>query len=51
MPQIAIFCEIYHMWLVSQECVFGPTSSCNSTQVPWSSEENNLDLKFIFSII
>lgn len=53
MPQTAIFSEIYHMWPVTHECVCEPRSSCNSTettQIPWSSEENNLDLKFIFEL-
>lgn len=42
------------MWPVSHECLCGSTFSFNTTEVtqfPWSLEENNLDLKFIFWIM
>lgn len=54
MLQTAIVSETYHIWPTSHQYVCGPTLSCNSTeviQISWSSEENNLDLKFIFWII
>lgn len=54
MPQTAIVNRNYHMWPVSHESVCRPTFSFNNTEVtqfPWSPEENDLDLKFIFWII